>query len=112
MIPWNLGDGGHGARVGRENESRDRRECSLANTRQNSRKYFVCQHNVLDIIRIEREGVEKAGVEALMRGVRGMGPGRDRGNCKMRARRKRLEEKSKAPRAKPAYRAAAALQLL
>ena len=37
-IPWELGDGGRGVGVGRERESRDRREWSLANTGQNSRK--------------------------------------------------------------------------
>jgi hypothetical protein len=37
-IPWELGDRGRGVGVGREKESRDRREWSLANTGQNSRK--------------------------------------------------------------------------
>jgi hypothetical protein len=37
-IPWELGDGGRGVGVGREKESRDRRERSLANTGKNSRK--------------------------------------------------------------------------
>ena len=37
-IRWELGDGKRGLGVGREKESRDRREWSLANTGQNSRK--------------------------------------------------------------------------
>ncbi len=37
-IRWDLGDGWRGVRVGREKESRDRLEWSLANTGQNSRK--------------------------------------------------------------------------
>jgi hypothetical protein len=37
-ILWELGDRGRGAGVGREKESRDRREWILANTGKNSRK--------------------------------------------------------------------------
>jgi hypothetical protein len=37
-IPWELGDGGRGVGVGREKESKVRREWSLANTGKNSRK--------------------------------------------------------------------------
>ena len=37
-IRWELGDGERGVGVGREKESRDRREWSLAKTGQNRRK--------------------------------------------------------------------------
>jgi len=79
MIPWELGDGGRGIVVGREKKSKDRREWGLANTWKDTMKLQRRSSNYFDIIRMEREGVEKLGVEGLMSGVQGMGPGRESG---------------------------------
>jgi len=62
MIPWDLGDGGRGVGFGWEKKSKDRREWGLANTRKDTMKLQRRSSNYFDIIRMEREGVEKAGV--------------------------------------------------
>jgi hypothetical protein len=58
---------------------------------------------LLGIIRMERERVEKAGVEELMGGVQGMGIGGGKAeNLEKRGCGEKMEEKSEAPHAKPA----------
>jgi hypothetical protein len=59
--------------VGREKKSKDRREWGLANTWKDTMKLQRRSSNYLDIIRMEREGVEKLGVEGLMSRVQELG---------------------------------------
>jgi hypothetical protein len=67
VIAWDLGD--RGWRIGgrREKETVARREFSLANTGKNSIEVHGVSNYLLAIIRMEREGVEEAGVEELQR---------------------------------------------
>jgi len=64
----------HGAlSLGRGREARQKQGWWLTNTRENSMEIHGLSIHLLGIIRMEREGVEKAGVEELMSGVQGMG---------------------------------------
>jgi hypothetical protein len=51
--------------------------------------------NYFDIIRMEREGAEKAGVAGLMSGVQEMGIRREAENLGKRGRCKKMEKRSK-----------------
>jgi hypothetical protein len=49
------------------------RELDSINTGKNSTEVFLMSMYFVGIIRMEREGIEKAGVGRLMSGVQGMG---------------------------------------
>src|SRR6266481_3811262 len=101
MIPWDLGDGGWGVGFGWEKKSKDRREWGLANTGKGIMKLLRMSSNNFDIIRMECEGVEKAGVAGLMSGVQEMGIQREAENLEKRGWCKKMEKKSKSTRPDP-----------
>jgi hypothetical protein len=75
---------------------------SIANTGKNSIEIHGMSIHLLGIIRTERQGIEKVGVEGLLSGVPGMGIRGGRAGNLEKGCRNKMEEKSKAAHAKPA----------